>query len=63
MQRCRSKQVQYTLADLQGSTITDELVHGAAFSDVVLQSIDELLVRGHTVHVRNKGIMTDKELS
>ena len=41
--------VLYTLADFGLCTIADQLIHGTTLPDVVLQSIDKLLVGFHPV--------------
>ena len=50
------------VGDLMFGWITDKLVHGTASTDIILQSIDELLARPHWVHVRDQRFLSNKEL-
>ena len=49
-----SEEILDLVGDLMFGWITDKLVHGTASTDIILQSIDELLPRPHWVHVRDQ---------
>ena len=52
--------IEYLIADLILSPVTNELVHGSPFPDVILEGINELRVGFHPVHVSHKALSTNE---
>ncbi len=57
-----TKDVLNLFTDFNLSTITDELVRCTTFMDVILQSIDKLLVSHDIIDVTDHGVTSNKEL-
>jgi hypothetical protein len=57
-----TKDVLNLLTDFDLSTVGNELGGSATTANVILQSIDELLVSLHAFNITNKGLRTDEKL-
>jgi hypothetical protein len=57
-----TEDVDNLVADLDLCSVTDEFGHGSSFSDVVLESADELLVCFHSVYIGKEVFGADEDL-
>ena len=51
-----------TITHFSFGTVTDELVHGSPFTDVIFQGINELTICFNTISIGDKSIASHKDL-
>jgi hypothetical protein len=57
-----TKDILNFLTNLGLGIITDELVHGSPFSDVILEGVDKFAISFHAVDIGYEGLCADKDL-
>ena len=52
----------HLIADLNLGTVADEFGGGTSIDNVVLQRVDELFIRLHSIHIADERLCANKEL-